>query len=173
MADGRVTAVGRPSSVLSRQAIAQPADPGEAGAVLRAVVQSHDDVFALTALQAAGGVLTVPRLRLSPGTAVRVRVRARDVMLAIDEPKGLSALNILRAQVEAIEETSGPSADVLLVAADDRLTARLTRRSIGALGLEPGRQVYAVIKSIAFDDASLSPAPHYRGTADAATDPKQ
>jgi TOBE domain len=33
---------------------------------------------------------------------------------------------------------------------------RLTRRSVETLGLEPGREVYAAIKSIAFDHYAIA-----------------
>lgn len=167
MADGRVSAVGRPNAVLGRYDLTADADPGEAGTVLKATVACHDDEFSLTTLTAAGGELTVPRLQLSVGTPVRVRIRARDIMVATDKPQGLSALNVLPVAVQDISRPNGHAADVRLVAGDDVLTARLTRRSIKTLALAPGSHVYAVIKSIAFDDENLSAAPHYHDTADA------
>lgn len=170
MANGQVTAVGRPGDLLSRPDLAPGADEAEAGVVLKAVIESHDDAFGLTELSAAGGRLTVPRLLQRPvGTPVRVRVRSRDVMLALQRPQGLSALNVLPAMVAEIGEPHGPAVEVRLTAADATLTARLTRRSVSMLDLRPGRQVYAVIKSIAFDEGNLSLAPHYSDTADAAT----
>jgi molybdate transport system ATP-binding protein len=129
------------------------------------VIQSHDDRFGLTTLAAAGGTLTVPRLHRPPGTPVRVRVRARDVMLAIEPPHGLSALNVLAATIREIGEPHGPVVDIRLDAGGAHLTARLTRRSVSVLDLTPGRPVYAVIKSIAFDEANLSLAPHYGADA--------
>lgn len=169
MANGQVTAVGRPADLLSRPDLAPGADEAEAGVVLKAVIESHDETFGLTELSAAGGRLTVPRLQRPVGTPVRVRVRSRDVMLALELPQGLSALNVLPAVVAEIGEPHGPAVEVRLTAADATLTARLTRRSVSMLDLRPGRQVYAVIKSIAFDEANLSLAPHYSSTADAAT----
>ena len=44
-----------------------------------------------------------------------------------------------------------------------RLAARLTRKSVDALALAPGREVYAVIKSVALDRDALGRAP---GSAD-------
>lgn len=161
MANGTVTAVGRPSDVLSRPDLVPGADEAEAGAVLKAVIQSHDDIFGLTTLTAAGGMLTVPRLNRPLGTPVRVRVRARDVMLATEPPHGLSALNVLAATIREIGEPHGPVVDVRLDAGGAQLTARLTRRSVSMLALAPDLPVYAVIKSIAFDEANLSLAPQY------------
>jgi molybdate transport system ATP-binding protein len=47
--------------------------------------------------------------------------------------------------------------------------ARLTRRSVETLGLEPGREVYAVIKSIAFDHHSIASTALAAPGADAET----
>ena len=49
------------------------------------------------------------------------------------------------------------------------LIARLTRRSVESLGLVPGRRVYAVIKSIAFDHHAFAGATPASSGADAET----
>ena len=80
-----------------------------------------------------------------------MRIRARDVMIALAPPDGLSALNVLPGTVAEIGHAEGPIVEIRLDCAGEALIARLTRRSVEGLGLAPGRQVYAVIKSIAFD----------------------
>jgi molybdate transport system ATP-binding protein len=86
---------------------------------------------------------------------VRIRIRARDVMLATQAPDHLSALNVLPATVTAIAAGDGPTAEIRLDCAGDGLLARLTRRSVEALELAPGRPVHAVIKSVAFDSHTV------------------
>ena len=167
MADGKVTGVGRPNEVLSRPNLAAGTDEAEAGAILRATIQCHDEVYGLTTLLAAGGTITVPRLDRPIGTLVRVRVRARDVILAVDRPSGLSALNVLPATVSEIGEGRGAVVDVRVKAGDADLIARVTKRSVDALNLTVGRSVFAIVKSIAFDDASLSLMPHFSSSLDA------
>jgi molybdate transport system ATP-binding protein len=51
----------------------------------------------------------------------------------------------------------------------EALIARLTQRSVETLGLTPGRQVYAVIKSIAFDHQAFAGATPAIPGADADT----
>ncbi|WP_225767330.1 molybdenum ABC transporter ATP-binding protein [Inquilinus sp. Marseille-Q2685] len=148
LADGRVTASGPVAEVMGRADLFPRA---EAGAVLEAAVEDHDDRWQLTRLRVAAGFLTVPRLELPAGSKVRIRIRARDVMLATRPPDHLSALNVLPATVADIAPGDGPTADIRLDCAGDGLLARLTRRSIEALELAPGRPVHAVIKSVAFD----------------------
>ena len=152
LAEGRVAASGPVGEVMGRPDLFPRA---EAGAVLEAAVEDHDDRWQLTRLRVAAGFLTVPRVELPPGSAVRIRIRARDVMLATRPPDGLSALNVLPATVAAIVSGDGPTAEIRLDCAGDGLLARLTRRSVEALDLAPGRPVHAVIKSVAFDSHSI------------------
>src|SRR3546814_17263322 len=50
----------------------------EAGAVIAATVEAHDDAHGLTWLTARAGRIALPRLPAAPGTAVRLRIRPRD-----------------------------------------------------------------------------------------------
>ena len=81
-------------------------------------------------------------------------MRARDVSLATAEPRETSVLNVFRGRVVEIGPRRGASVDVA-VDIGARLTARITARSADALGLAPGKEVYALIKSVAVDPASL------------------
>jgi molybdate transport system ATP-binding protein len=163
--DGRVVAVGPPTEVLGRADV--PYDTAEAGTVIDAVIDGHDPSFGLTTLRSPAGTLQAPRLDLPIGTPVRVRIRAREVMIATTPPDGLSALNVLPALVTALEQAGEGAVAVGLDCSGVRLTARLTRKSVDALGLEPGRKVYAVIKSVALDRDTLGRAPGH-SAADAA-----
>jgi molybdate transport system ATP-binding protein len=92
----------------------------------------------------------VPRLGLPAGAVVRVRVRARDVTLVLpgDLP-GLSTRNRLRARVVAVRPSEDALADVTLDAAGETLAARVTREAVAELGLAPGREVTALVKTVA------------------------
>src|ERR1044071_1537244 len=142
---------GPTASVMGRIDLFPLTGRAEAGAILGTRVAAHDSVFGLTVLRAAAGELRVPHLEMPVGAALRVRVRARDVMIALSPPEGLSALNVLPGTVTEIGSSDGAIVDIGLDCAGEALIARLTRSSVERLGLEPGRQVYAVIKSIAFD----------------------
>jgi molybdate transport system ATP-binding protein len=100
-----------------------------------------------------------------------VRIRARDVMIATTRPDGLSALNVLSGVVRALDASGDGLVDVGLDCGGVRLAARLTRKSIAMLELEPGREVYAVIKSVALDRETLgrAPRPVEPTSADAST----
>jgi molybdate transport system ATP-binding protein len=166
MADGKVAAAGPPRDLMSRLDLLALVGGPEAGVVIEASVSVHDDVDQLTRLASAAGELVVPRLLLERGTPVRVRIRARDVMLAREAPTGLSALNVLAARVAEIGAPDGAVVDVKLDCGGELLIARVTRRSVGRLGLAPGRPVFAVLKSIAFDMRTMSEAPRPRSADD-------
>jgi molybdate transport system ATP-binding protein len=82
------------------------------------------------------------------GTRVRLSVRARDVMLSRSRPEGLSALNILPAKVTEVHP-DGVSTTVALSLVGTPLLARVTSRSVQVLGLSPGTDCFAILKSVA------------------------
>jgi molybdate transport system ATP-binding protein len=169
--DGRIMATGSPTEVLGRADVLAPYVLSEAGVLIEATVCGHDRAFGLTALQSRAGLFQAPHLDLPIGTPVRIRVRARDVMIATARPDGLSALNVLSGVIRALDATADGLVEVGLDCGGVRLAARLTRKSIATLRLEPGREVYAVIKSVALDRDTLgrAPTPIERASADAST----
>ncbi len=156
ISDGKVHAVGPVQEVMGRAELYPLAGRFEAGAVLAARVAAHDARWKLTELAGGFGKLVVPHLEAPVGTALQVRIRARDVILAVAAPSGISALNVLAARVEQLVPIEEGALEVQLRLGDERLLARVTRRSGEALGLAPGREVFAVIKTIAVDRRSLS-----------------
>jgi molybdate transport system ATP-binding protein len=156
LSEGQVAASGSPAEIMGRLDLFPLTGRVEAGAILNTRVTGIDARFGLSLLRAAAGELRVPRLDIPLGTALRVRIRARDVMIALAPPDGLSALNVLPGTVAEIGGSDGPIVEIRLDCAGEPLIARLTRRSVEGLGLAPGRQVYAVIKSIAFDHHALA-----------------
>lgn len=148
--EGRVVAVGPPAQVLGD---ARAMDPQEMSSLLAArVVAHHPD--GLSELAAAWGTLWLPGVAAAPGTALRVRVPAHEVILSRDRPLGLSALNILHGRVERLTPEGRAGMLAVLAMGDDRLTARLTRRSAAAMGLAPGQDCHAIVKTLA-----LAPGP--------------
>ena len=145
MTEGRVTAVG------SVQDILPLADANDGGAVLDATVSRHDEAFQLSVLQSAAGELQVPRLNAPVGATVRAYIRARDVMLSLQPPQDISALNVLAGRIASITSTATAQADVRLDCNGAVLMARLTSKSVDRLALAPGRAVYAVVKSVSFE----------------------
>jgi molybdate transport system ATP-binding protein len=153
LADGRLVAAGPAVEIMGRPDLSPHTGRHEAGALIESRVAGHDD-FGLTELAFAGGTLRVSGLDLEPGTKVRVRIRARDVAIATARPADLSILNVFAGRVVEMHE-SGPAAMDLALDIGVPLWARITRRSARELGLAPGREVFALVKSVAIDRHSL------------------
>ncbi len=126
----------------------------EAGSVLTATVRARLPALGLSELDLGGQRLRVPGAERPTGTEARLRVRARDVALATEAPTAISIRNVLRGrivEVRGLPET--PFTEVGVAIADQRLVARITRDAASELGLEPGREVFALLKTVSFDDA--------------------
>ncbi len=158
LSDGEVAAIGPTAQIMGRLDLFPLTGRAEAGAILAARVAAHDRPYGLTLLETAAGPLRVPQLDLPAGATLRVRIRARDVMIALAPPQGLSALNVLPGTVVEIGGGDGAIVQIRLDCAGEALIARLTRRSVETLGLAPGLRVHAVIKSIAFDQHAFAGA---------------
>jgi molybdate transport system ATP-binding protein len=89
------------------------------------------------------------------GERVRVRIRARDVSIALERPAAVSILNVLEATVTAISQEEGAIVDVGVTMGDTPLVARITRKSLAGLDLRPGQRVYALIKAVSLDRRSV------------------
>ena len=152
---GRVSTSGPASEILSSLELGPLTGAREAGAVLDARIASHDASFGLTTLSTRAGDLHVPRIGLPTGARLRIQVYARDVMLSLTRPDGLSALNALPGVIDTIPPSGfvdgNPMVELRLDCNGVLLLARLTRKSLADLALTPGTQVFAVVKSVAFD----------------------
>lgn len=106
----------------------------------------------LTRLDFAGGVL-VTTLHPGPtGTRLRVRLRARDIAVATEEPRNISTRNILRATLNEITPAGdGPEVFLRLAIGPSTVLARITRDSVRRLSLHPGMEVWALVKAVTFD----------------------
>ena len=155
MSEGRVLATGPVREMASRIELRPYLGRQEGGAVIEALVAAQDLEHGLARLEFAGGALEIPDVEALPGERVRVRVRARDVSIALSRPAGLSIRNVLPGTVAGIGEEEGPSLDVRLDLGGTPLIARITRKSAQELGLRPGLPVYALIKSVSIDRRSV------------------
>lgn len=155
--DGRSVAAGPAAQILSDPQVAPVMGLHEAGAILSAQVEMADD-DGLTQVVTAAGPLWVPRLDTRPGAHLRLRILAQDVMIALDRPVGISALNVLPAVVRDLTPAE-TGVLVRLDAAGAVLLARITRRSIVALALAPGRRVHAVLKTVSVAPRNIGAMP--------------
>ncbi len=158
MKDGKFAASGDVQDVLARLDLPPLTGRFEAGVVVDGTVAGHDRDYALTYVDIGGQMLTIPFLDMEDGDDMRLRVRARDVSIAFTRPHNLSIRNILEATVEEVAPEPGTAfAELRLTVSGQSLRARLTRKSVDELHLQPGTPVFALIKSVTLDRRLLSP----------------
>ncbi|NPD13994.1 molybdenum ABC transporter ATP-binding protein [Xinfangfangia sp. D13-10-4-6] len=163
---GQVTIAGPAHEVLADPTGARGFGQREAGALITARVSDRQE-DGLTRLDCGAGPLWLPGITAPAGAALRLQILARDVMLARTRPEGISALNILEAEIQDIVAADGDGSAVLVrlqlapgagdKTAPEILLARITRRSVSALSLAPGLRVFAVIKSVAVAPGAVGP----------------
>lgn len=148
MEQGKVVADGPIGEMLTRPDLPM-ARGREAEALIETRAIGYDKAFALNFLEFPGGTFTVPGERLEVDSRVRLRVAARDVSLTLNAQRETSILNIFEARVDQLSPEGLAQMVVRLDVAGVALLAHVTRKSVEGLGLEPGKRVYAQVKSVA------------------------
>jgi molybdate transport system ATP-binding protein len=169
LAAGRIVASGPIEAILPRADVGEILDDARS-VLVRAHVAAHDPAAGTTRLEHPAGVFFHPAIDVPVGSEARLRIRARDVAIAVGDPGRLSIRNRLAATVTAIEPAAAPMVEVTLDAAGTPLVASITRDAVEALGLAPGLAVTALIKTAAFDRLSLGPAETEAEAGDGAGD---
>jgi molybdate transport system ATP-binding protein len=145
--NGRVITSGTPHEVL---------DHPERGVV--ANLAGFENVFDATVVERrerAGtmecrlnGSTTELEVPLSQGTAgqkIQIAIRAGDILVASEEPRGLSARNVLRARLLQLT-AQGPTM-VAIVDAGQHFVVHLTPGGVESLHLETGDHVWLIVKT--------------------------
>ena len=152
MRDGRAQAQGPLAETLTRtdlpiRILEEPC------AVVQAVIGAIDADWQLARVDLAGGSLWFRDPGLVIGSRVRVRVLARDVSLSRQPPEQSSIQNVLPGRIEAIGQDEHPGLAMVRVRlGESRLLARLTRRAVAGLHLEPDQPIWVQVKSVALTE---------------------
>jgi molybdate transport system ATP-binding protein len=146
--NGRVIADGTPSEVIDAPAhepLAQIA--GFENVFDGSVVARRADAGTMSyRIDAPGNaVLEVPLVNTRQDSLVRMAIRAGDILLANEEPRGLSARNILDGSLTSLRR-EGPTV-VAEVLAGARFVVHLTPGAVEGLSLAPGMRVWLIIKT--------------------------
>lgn len=146
---GRIVASGSLNETLTR--LDFPVHLGEeAGAVLEARVTERDSQWQLAKISISGGELWFRDNGIPVGEQVRVRIFARDVSLSVNLHDDTSIINAISAQVLELHTDDHPGLTLVrLQIGDDIIVARVSTRSCHKLAIEPGKQFWAHIKSVA------------------------
>ena len=149
--DGRVVAAG-PLSEIAGRADLPLAQRDDAAAMLTAVVGAHDGARGLTRLTAAGAEWWVRLVEAEPGRQLRIRIPAREVILARQAPEAISVHNVIAGTTLRVASDPPRRAALVEIALPaGRLLARVTPDAVLRLGLAPGEPVLALVKSVAIE----------------------
>lgn len=149
MDQGRIITSGPLQETLSR--IDFPLQLGEdTGVVLDAEIIDYDPGWGLVQVRFSGGSLWLRDTGLEKGNCVRVRVLARDISLSLSCHEDSSILNRIQGTITDIAQNNDKALALVEVqCGDSKLLARVTRRSIHQLQLQPGTAVWVQVKSAA------------------------
>ncbi len=144
---GQIVAQGMPQEVLTsprHETIAQIV--GFENVFDAAVIALHEHQGTmLCQLQDGRCELEVPLIRAQAGSAVRVAIRAGDIMIAAQRPHGLSARNTLRGRIRSIRR-EGVTV-IVGIDAGASFEVHVTPSAVDELRLAPEREVWLVIKT--------------------------
>lgn len=148
---GQLTAHGPASTIIGDLDTHPLTGRYAASSLLEGQVTGHNKALHMTQISLGENQLSVPGDR--PLGTCRLRIRARDISLALSAPEGLSIRNALPCKVTGItEDTKGPYAQVALRLKDGQtLRARITRAALSDMALTPGQSIFALIKAASFD----------------------
>lgn len=144
---GRVVASGAIGGVSLEPALREIVGSDAVGAVVDGVVTSIDSDEHLANVRIGPHHLWVAGRDLQLGQRLRLQLLARDLILAVEEPRGLSVRNHLRGTVRAITYDAGAH----LVEVDIGgavLMARISTTATRELKLAPGLPVWVLVKAV-------------------------
>jgi molybdate transport system ATP-binding protein len=152
--EGRAVAYGPLTGLASRPDLSWLREAVGLGSVFDAKVTATHAGRGLAELAVEGASLLVADRRLAAGATVRVRIPAREVILATRPPEGLSLHNVLPGTVQALH--ADPAFDhVIVQIAVGRLLllAEVTTDAVTKLALAVGVPVHALVKSVSIEVA--------------------
>ena len=146
---GRILNHGTPHEVLSAPQLETVAQRAGFENIFDAVVETvrpeRGTMTCRIAGDAGGIVLETPLVRGGVGSALRVGIRAGDILLATSPPTGLSARNVIPGRIHSLEQH-----DVIVsarVKCRIEMEVHLTLAARDSLELKPGKEVWLVIKT--------------------------
>jgi len=145
MEDGRVVAQGPPMEVLTRPAAQPISQLTQVENVFLGTVTETSPSDGLMTCDIEGVSLVAPFASPKRGDAVRIGIRAGDILLSTEPPSGLSAQNVIAGAVTSIEARAFEAE--VTVDCGRPFRANVTPRAVKQLGLAPGMAVWLVIKS--------------------------
>jgi molybdate transport system ATP-binding protein len=142
---GRVQTQGTPHDVLESPAHHGLATIAGFENVYEATVVSSRSEWGTMQCRIDGVDVEVPYSGAAAGALVRLAVRAGDILVATEVPRGLSARNVLEGRVASLRREGATI--IARVGAGPQFEVHLTRGACDALAMAEGARVWLVIKT--------------------------
>jgi len=150
---GRAIAQGTVDALSLHPQLRAIVGPEAVGAVLLGTVEASEadaEGAGLASIRVGHSLLRVAMRGARRGAPVRVQLLARDVILAISRPQGLSVRNALTGVIARIvaDEMEQDTQLVYVDVGGAFVLARVTRSAAAELGLRQGMSVWALVKAV-------------------------
>jgi molybdate transport system ATP-binding protein len=153
---GHVVAAGDLAAVSLQPALRDIIGHEAVGAVVEGNVVGIDTSEDLASIaMGTGGILKVGARNLAVGQHVRLQLLARDLILALEEPRGISVRNHLRGTIKSVTPDGGADL-VQLDVAGTMLLARVTTSSTRELQLAPGLPLWVLVKAVSVSPQAIT-----------------
>jgi molybdate transport system ATP-binding protein len=145
--DGAIVADGSPQQVIDVPSLARIAQLTGFENILDAVVVDRrpEAGVMVTRLAGTGVDLETPMAQAGLGDAVRVAIRAGDILIANERPRGLSARNIIRGTIATLSREGAMVRAHVDVGVP--VEVHITPTASDELELRPRREVWIVVKT--------------------------
>ena len=147
--EGKLITQGVPKQVLrSSHAILQIPEEQFENVFTVTFVESDTEAGRTKVRLSSGEELFIPYLQHSSDRPFQIRISADDIIVATQNPKGISAGNILPGTIRTIDLLEGQA--MLTVFAGEEFYVRLTAAAVSKLGLRDDSRVFLIMKTRSF-----------------------
>ncbi len=143
--NGKVIQSGPPLDILNAPASLAVAHAVGTENLFVGRIAGHERADGITTLDLDGCLLEAPFNALAEGTQVTLGVRSEDIIVAREHLNGTSARNVLAGTIKHLIADTGRSELVVDCGVDFKVS--VTPATVRSMGLEPGMQVYLLIKA--------------------------
>jgi molybdate transport system ATP-binding protein len=146
--DGAVAGHGEVITMSQSQVLRDSIGAESLGAVVEGTTADIDAASGLARIRVGDGQLLVESGALRRGQRVRVQLLARDLILAITPPSGLSVRNSLAGVITRLEPDGERASLVFTDIGGATLLVRVTDDARVALGLRVGQSAWVLVKAV-------------------------
>ncbi len=146
MENGRLKKFGGAVDILNDLNISSGYEGRDFGVICEGSVTSYNPETELAVISFGGGSVEVSSAPVEPGSGVRFKINAIDVVLCASKPPATSVRNIYSGPILDVVERSNHFSDVLMDIGVP-LWARVSGQSLRDLSIKRGKNIYALVKS--------------------------